>query len=232
MNDYREFLRMLRLEPGKPTLFCPCPTRAITTQLIWRGGDSLWDTPAHRTETLISLYTYLNADTAVIRADAGEIDEVLSCAHLLPPGLRFTIRSDDSRVLEAADRQDSVCALASSAALYGGDFAKPLLFLSDGSEASIDAAISRGAAGVHIPREIERLWQLYGRRIALLGGLGIETVSGGEPIDIHSRIRALHERTHGAGWAIGTGLCDDAAEVAYLGFISMLGIYNNLRKAT
>ena len=63
--------------PGRPTLFEPYPTRAITTQLLWRGGDHMWSTPAARTRTLIGLHDYMKADTVIVPADASDIADVL-----------------------------------------------------------------------------------------------------------------------------------------------------------
>ncbi len=228
MINYNEFLRMLRREAGRPTLFEPHPTRKITTQLIWRGGDNLWDTPSHRVDTLIALFEYIKSDTAIIEADRDTIDEILSCAALLPEGMKFTVLSNDIEALTLADRDDAVCALASRTQICGSDFKKPLIFMAERDD-EIEPAIARRVAGVYIPHDIERLWREYGDKIALLGGLGEECINTGEPVDIHKRIRALHELTNGAGYAIGSGL-DGSADVNYLGFISMLGIYHNLMK--
>ncbi|MBE6612169.1 MAG: hypothetical protein E7632_06735 [Ruminococcaceae bacterium] len=225
-GNHREFLRMLRREPGRPTLFEPHPTRAIATQLLWRGGDAMWDTVSHRVDTLIALYAYLRADTAVIPADAASIGEVLELSHKLPEEMRFTILTDDAAALTAADASNAVCAIASACALSGGDFAKPVIFMAE-DDAGIESAIRRGASGVHIPDSIEARYDTYGRHIALLGGLGICQLNSDSPAAIHRRIRALHEQTGGVGYAIGTG-SDGMTEANYLSFISMLGIFNNL----
>jgi hypothetical protein len=224
-GDYREFLRCLAREPGRPTLFEPYPTRAIATQLLWRGGDHMWSTPAARTRTLIGLHDYMKADTVIVTAGATDIADVLACADALPEGLRFTVLSEDDTALAAADACDAVCALASVRRLHARVYKKPLIRMAM-SEADICDAIEDGCAGVHIPTGIEEAFDAYGGKIALLGGLGSDCISNGQPVDIHRRIRALHEKTRGAGWAVGSGNYD--GEIAYLGFISMLGIYSNL----
>lgn len=225
-GDYREFLRCLRRDAGRPTLFEPYPTRNIATQLLWRGGDHLWSTVSNRTCTLIRLHDYMNADTVIVEADADGIGEVLACTDALPEGLRFTIISDDDAALAAADASDAVCALASARRLHVRDFEKPVIRMAKDA-ADIEDAIAHGYAGAHIPSGIERMLDAYGEHIALLGGLGIDCINQGQPVDIHRRVRSLYALTHGAGWAVGTG-SDGLKEAEYLGFISMLGIYNNL----
>lgn len=224
-GDYREFLRCLAREPGRLTLFEPYPTRAIATQLLWRGGDHMWSTASARTQTLIALHDYMKADTVIVPAGATDIADVLTCAGALPEGLRFTVLAEDDAALAAADACDAVCALASGRRLHAREYEKPLIRMA-ACEADIREAIGDGCAGVHIPSGIENAYDAYGGKIALLGGLGTDCINDGQPVDIHRRIRTLHEKTRGAGWAVGSGNYD--SEMAYLGFISMLGIYSNL----
>ncbi len=226
MSDYTQFLRALRREPGRPTLFEPYPSRAIATQLIWRRGEHLWATPTSRAATLIELYAYIKSDVAIINADIENINEILSCSHMLPSGMKFVIDSADAEALKIADCDDSVCALASSEHLLGSIFNKPLIYIAK-HDIDIEAAIERGAAGAYIPRGVEELWEKYSSKIALLGGLGAEGINNSEPLDIHNRIRALHDMTNGAAYSIGSGFFDGDT-VEYLGFISMLGIYQKL----
>ena len=223
--DYREFLRCLARKPGRPTLFEPYSTRAIAEQLLWRGGDHLWDTASARTHTLILLHEYMRADTVVVPANADEIADVLACADALPDGMRFTVIAEDDAALEAADASDAVCALASARRIPAQRFKKPLIRMAE-SLSDIDSAIADGCAGVHLPDNIEAAIDAFGGQISLLGGLGADCINLGQPVDIHRRVRALQEKTHGSGWALGSGIT--SGEAAYLGFISMLGMYNTL----
>jgi len=225
-QDYREFLRCLRREAGRPTLFEPFFDKTIAQTLIWRSGSNLWDTPSHRTATLISLYEYVHADTVIVQADGNEITEVLAMARLLPEGMRFTVIGKDEAALEAADRHEAVSAVASAKLLSGRDFEKPFIFLAK-DEAQTENAIINGAAGIYVPKNAENIWNYYGSHIAVLGGFGVNFINEDRPIPIHRRVRALHELTGGAGYALGSGN-DGDYEIRYLGFISMLGMYNEL----
>lgn len=236
MPDYREFLRALARRPGRPTLFEPYPARSIAQTLIWRSGSNLWDTPAHRTATLISLYEYMHADTVIVEADGSDIEEILACECLLPDGMRFTVIGLDAAALAAADRSDAVCAVASPVLLSGRDFAKPLIFMAynaiannaKASNAScVKAAIACHNAGIHVPAHAERLWREHGADIAILGGFGMDRINEARPLAIHRAVRELYALTGGAGYALGSGHIGDGA-VDYLGFISLLGMYNTL----
>lgn len=226
MRDYNEFLRALRGESGRAVLFEPFPGRKIVTQLIWRGGGHLWDTAEHYVSTLAEFYAYIKSDVVIADARCWDIGELLSCRGLLPEGMRFVIIADDADSLAVADADTSVCALA-TASEATGSYSKPLIYLCRGGDigAEIDRAIGRGCAGIYLPDKIEEHSDARGK-IALLGGLGLERISSDEPMDIYRRVERLYRE---GGWIIGSGRIDDAAEnINYLGFISMLGIYNKL----
>lgn len=227
MRNYREFLRMLSNEPGKPTLFEPYPSQHLVSQIIWRAGGNLWDDVESTVSTLISFYDNIGSDTVIVEADSGNIDRVLAMSGNLPSGLKFTILSDDTGALAAADRHDSVCVLATkNPAVYAKDYTKPVIFIAGRDVVlGIENSIERGLAGVYITESIELLWKRYNGKIALLGGISDSIISAA-PARIYERIRAVHEMTNGRACAIGTGFV--GADADYLGFISMLYMYNTL----
>ncbi len=227
MRNYREFIRMLSREAGKPTLFEPFPSKNLISKIIWRAGSGLWDSTQNSVSTLISFYNNIGADTAVIPADADSISDVLAASEELIEGIKFTIFSDDAEVLATADRHESVCALATKNPLiYGKDYTKPVIFISGRDVIlAIENSIERGLAGVYISDNIELLWKRYGDQIALLGGIS-DSIVATTPARIYERVRTLHEMTGGKSYAIGTGFI--GADADYLGFISMLYMYNTL----
>ena len=58
-SDYREFLRMLRREPGRPVLFEPDPSHGSVAQIIWRAGALLWDSPEHTVMSVCAIASML-----------------------------------------------------------------------------------------------------------------------------------------------------------------------------
>ncbi|MBQ8509743.1 MAG: hypothetical protein IJ493_07545 [Clostridia bacterium] len=227
MADYREFLRVLRREPGRVTLFEPYIHRKIVSQLIWRSGDNLWDTTAHRVSTLIDLYAYIKSDVVPLEANREDIADILACSPMLPDGMRFVILSEDADALHIAAASDAVCALGTGDIKLPRESEKPMIFLADsGDTNAVAEAAAQGFDGVHISQNAEMLYPLAKGQIALLGGLSIEDINVSEPMVIHRRIKALHTLTADGGYALGSGNC--YGETSYLGFISMLGIYNQL----
>lgn len=224
--DYREFLRMLRREPGRPVLFEPEPAHGSVAQIIWRAGALLWDTPEHRVATLASFFQNIKSDTLSISADKDNIDAILGCGDTLPTGLKFTVISNDENVLTKADTSEHVCAVASMLKLSGDSFEKPLIFMARSDRRSeVDGAVERGAAGVYVPCDAEFLWQRYNDKIAILGGL-CDSLIAGSPVRVHERVKSIHAMTEGKGYAFGTGLI--RTEPDYLAFISLLGMFNTL----
>ena len=225
--DYREFLRMLRREEGRPSIFEPTPSRGTVSQIIWRAGALLFDTTEHRVSTLISFYVNIKSDTVTIEADKDSIDDILSCSHLLPENMKYTVISNDSSVLAKADGHDSVCALASLLAVDAKDYKKPLIYMAKSDRrAEVEGAIERGAAGIYIPCDAEYTWKRYNDRIAVLGGMS-DSLIGSSPVRVHARMRDLSQMTNGKAYAFGSGLLRTDAD--YLAFISMLGMFNTLR---
>lgn len=225
-SDYREFLRMLRLEPGRPVLFEPEPAHGSVAQIIWRAGALLWDTPEHCVSTLISFYQNIKSDTVTVSADKDNIDAILGCGASLPPELKFTIISNDEETLNKASKSEYVCAVASMLKLSGSSYEKPLIFMARSDRRTeVEGAIERGAAGVYVPCDAEFLWQRYGDKIAILGGMS-DSLIAGSPVRVHERVKSLHEMTGGKGYAFGSGLIRTEAD--YLALISMLGMFNTL----
>ncbi len=226
--DYREFLRMLRREEGRPSIFEPTPSCSTISQIIWRSGDALFDTTEHRVDTLISFYENIKSDTVIIEADKDSISDILAFREKLPENMRFTIISNDTEVLKTASKDDSVCALASMLALEAKDFEKPVVYIAKSDHRTeVESAIERGAAGIYVPCDAEYIWRRYGDRIAVLGGMS-DSLIGSSPVRVHARMRDLSEQTKGKGYAFGSGLL--RADAEYLAFISMLGMFNTLRK--
>lgn len=211
--DYKNFLSLLNREKSLPTIFEPFPTRQIVTQILWRGGNELWDTPKRRTETLIEFYKYIKSDVAVTEL-CGEYD-ILNTE--LPCGMKFVIISNDPEELYFASKSEKVCALATSGEYT--DFDIPLIYLSKKGEdeQSVLNADSRFAA-VYLTKCTQKPSR------TVLGGIGIELINSGSPMKIQSRMDALASLGINA---VGSGGLGEKTE--YLGFISMLGKYNNMR---
>lgn len=226
MKNPSELLRMLRREPGRPTLFEPFPSQKLVTQIIWRGGGSLWNTTFDRVSTMLSFYDNIGADTAVIEADGDNIAEVLDVCEKKASQPSVTIFSNDIEALKAADRHPTVCALCTKAPVFAKDFTKPIIFIAGRDVIlNIENSIERGLAGVYISDNLELLWKRYHNDIAILGGLA-DSIFSGAPARIYSRIRDIHDMTAGSGYALGTGISGIDAD--YLGFISMLYMYNTI----
>ena len=240
MERHERFLRALdasRAESGfesaELSLFEPFVAREIAEKLIWRAGKNLWDTAAHRVATLCSLYEYLRADTVIIdlRGDdeERELHDVLECGGFLPRGARFTLISDETAVLKRAEKSDSVGAAASFT--VGGDsFGKPMIRLSRAESVSerekdIASAAESGCAGVYLAKiGVNELEAARTNHIALLGGVGVDTINLDRPIDVHERVATLAE-----GGVLLPGSGGFGEETSYLGCISMLGAYNRRR---
>ncbi|MCI8388780.1 MAG: hypothetical protein HFE63_09975 [Clostridiales bacterium] len=223
MTDYREFIRALEGKSGRASIFEPFPNRKIVTQLIWRAGEFLWDTTEHKVATLIDFYAYIKSDVAVIDTRGDDIERILACDTLLPDGMKFVIISDDADVLCRADVSDAVCALA---VFEGGveKYTKPMIYLCGGDiEKSIKSAVGCGCKGIYIPTGAEEYIEAARGKITLIGGLGLDYINSAEPLEIHARVKTLFD---GGNWMVGSGIFGETTE--YLGFISMLGIYNHL----
>jgi hypothetical protein len=226
MPDYREFLRILRGEPGRAVLFDPFPHRSIVTQLLWRAGEHLWDTTEHRVSTLIDYYNYVKSDVAIIKAEE-DLDIILGLSHLLYDGMKFVILSDDIDILARADTSDSVCALATTNRKIKS-IKKPLIYLSKSGydDDTLANLKNDGFAGIYAATDAEKyIERQKDLKIAILGGLGTDYINSSEPLQIYNRIRLLFENSR-CTWAVGTGGFGEKTE--YLGYISMLGALNKL----
>ncbi len=211
--DHKNFLRILDGENAEFTLFEPFPTRQIVTQLIWRGGDELWDRPIRRAETLIEFYKYINSDVAVIEPSGAY--EMLSAE--LPEDMRFVVISDDVEEIEVVSRNDKVCAVATR-----GGFVKtnrPMIYLPsvDSDQEDISNIDSRFSA-VYLKK-----CTAAPKRVTL-GGVGTDLINSNLPLRIYERVEELG--CQGIR-AVGSGGLGERLE--YLGFISMLGKYNKMR---
>lgn len=212
MADYREFLRALRGEPGRATIFEPFIERGLVTRLIWRGGRELWNTAEHTVATLSFLYSYIKSDVVIIDARENDIEKLLYFANELPCGMKAVVVSDNPEALAYAGKNDNVCALASTSET-AIETAKPLIHIGE--------SLPDGFGGYYVTDGAERL--LSDKRRIILGGLGVSYLNSAEPLEIHRRAAKLYEES-GRTWIFGSGGLGEKTD--YLGFISMLGIYN------
>lgn len=206
--DYRNFLEILNGRDGV-TLFEPFPTRKLVTQIIWRGGDELWTRPKRRAETLIEFYRYIGSDVVPIEPRGSF--EMLDAG--LPDKMRFVVISDDLEELEAASKNDKVCALATS-----GEFVatrKPLIYLARNCITD-DRRFSGIYSGEVHPET----------GIPMLGGMGLDFINREPPLRIYEKVGKI---TKQGVRALGTGGFGE--DIEYLGFISMLGKYKKMLEA-
>ncbi len=223
-RDYRNFMRILvSEEPGEPTLFEPFIHTRIAEQLLWRRGEHLWNTPEMYIDTLFALGELTVSDVIVAdtRLFRGEYDRLfrtmLRCAD---DSIRFVALCDTDEGAKMADRCGAVCAVG----VYGDVHSNKPAILMDGDP---DRAILRGCAGWFAPRNAEEVLDLYGDKLAILGGLGADYLTATGPASIHKRCERLYLSTENRRYALGSGGC--LSDEHYLEFISMLGIYKRYK---
>ena len=201
--------------PSGAVLFEPYIAREMVTRLIWRGGAGLWDTLPHRLATLTDVYTYLHAGTVTVDA-VGADDGV------------YTVIADSHESLRRYAASTKVCALATHR-LTEADFGKPVIWLAGGNDSpeAIREAVRCGMKGIYLSGRLPVEEALsVSDDAAVLGGLGVDFLNTSRPLTIYSRVQTLWKQS-GGRWAIGSGSAGQSME--YLGFISMLGIYNKLK---
>ena len=216
------FLSSLRRESGaRPTLFEPFIHRALAEQLIWRRGPQLWDTPAHYVDTMVSLRERTQADVIILDARdycMHSLFEMLYAAEALTPetsGCVVLCRTQE-QVIEAV-HSPAVCAIG------GYEDTHPYCVPFIRMDQTVTHAIMEGAHGWFAPSDAESYYAQYENSLSICGGLGANTVSAMEPLEIHRRVQALMDETQNRGYLIGSG--GEIAEPSYLSLISMLGIY-------
>ena len=169
---------------------------------------------------MVSLRERTQADVVVLDARATEKDalaRMLAAAQTLIPSTSAAVllcETDEAAVL--CEGSPIVCAIGG----YGdtAPMHKPFIRM----DGTVEHALDEGADGYFAQACAETLFDRYGERITICGGLGAEEVSGMEPLAIHRRVQALVDATHGRGYLIGSG--GEIAEAAYLSLISLLGI--------
>ncbi len=220
--DAMNFIRLLTGKGSStPSLFEPFISRKLTEQLIWRRGDTVWQTAEARMESLISLRERTLADVITLdtREDSSETVEALLyyAAGKLPEGCALVMMTDDAETAELCGFADHVCAVASWELPRHSD--KPFIRMSG----DIHTALAEHADGYFAHEHAEELLGLANGRITVLGGLGAEYLDHAGPATIHARCAALMEKGR---YILGSG-----GEVGeYLGLISMLGAYGKRRR--
>lgn len=227
---FTRFLDALAGKPGDPVLFEPFVPVYLTEQLIWRRGEHLWDTVSTYLDTLFSLRerTYADVVIADMRrfGDAQAVEMADGMAELATEEIRFVALCGSPVQMQAASASSGVCA----AGLYGWEdwlgneeISLPAIAM----DGACDAAVGRGFAGWFCPADGEAYWDTYHDRISILGGLGVEWLRTGQPVEIHDRCEELFRKTQNAGYLTGSG--GEVTKEDYLSLISLLGIYRKYR---
>ena len=216
------FLAALRRLPdARPTLFEPFIHPRLAEQLIWRRGPQLWDTPAHYTDTMVSLRERTQADVIILDARSycmRSLFELLAAAEkLTPPTSACVILCRSQEQVIECIHSPVVCAIGGYEDTH--PYVKPFIRM----DKTAEHALSEGADGWFAPSDAEANLKQYSDKLSICGGLGADTVSAMEPLAIHRRVQTLVDDTNNSGYLIGSG--GEIAESAYLSLISMLGIY-------
>lgn len=214
---------LLTEEPGEPTLFEPFIDSRIAEQLIWRRGKHLWGTPELYIDTLASLNERTVSDVIVAdtRGFGASLDALYDAINRYADNrTAFICICGTMESAKRADLSDGVCAVA----VYGNVKSEKPMIKMDGLP---EDAIASGCAGWFAPCGAEKYWADYGDKIAILGGLGVSSLTSTGPVSIHTRCEKLYETTKNIRYALGSGGC--VSQENYLEFISMLGIYKRYK---
>lgn len=230
-NNYKNFLRIFDRKVSSsvchpPVLFEPLINENICEQLIWRRGKNLWDTPENYAETIISLQERTKSDVVIFdmrRFTDGENQILLNyISRNLSDNLKAVMLCETMNQHETAEKSNSVCAI--------GGFSKSvkpqnLPFIR--MDGNIAEAISESANGYYAVSQAETVYEAYGDKIAILGGLGLDWLNGTNPTEVHQRCENLYKLTCNNHYAIGSG--GFGGETDFLNFISLLSMYIRYR---
>ncbi len=226
--NYHHFLSVLaNREPhDRPALFAPFIADSLCEQLIWRRSKQLWDTPAHYTDTMISLRERTRADVIILdarRFSPDRFPEMRAYAEEhTPEGSAFVILCNTRTIQTMAEQSPAVCAIGGY-----GDECSPLKKTFIRMDKTPDFAVTESAAAYFAPADAAALYDAYHDRIAIAGGLGADFCHDSEPLAIHRAVTALLNQTKNCGYLLGSG--GEIPADAYLSLISLLGIYGRFR---
>ncbi|MBO5274745.1 MAG: hypothetical protein J6I45_09040 [Clostridia bacterium] len=219
--DYNNFINALTGKGSiSPTLFEPFISQSFTEQLIWRRGDTVWQTPESRISALVSLRERTLSDVIAldVRNDSPEIIEALLryASDLLPEGSALVVMTEDKEAVALSTPVNHVCAIASWNLPRQSD--KPFIRMSS----DIGTALAEYADGCFAEAHAEDALEAAEGRITVLGGIGADYLNHTGPASIHARCAALMNHNR---YILGSG-----GEVSeYLGLISLLGAYRKKR---
>lgn len=216
------FLRVLRGESGKPSLFEPFICDTLAEQLIWRRGRHLWDDPIRYRDTMLSLRERTGADVVCVdtrRFEGG--DRLRLLEGLTDSDADFIVLTDNADETALCDSIQCV------AAVGGFGAAKKSLLPFIRMDGDIEKAIAENADGYFLPAGVSELYSKYKGIITLLGGLDASFIELSEPMYIYDYCEAVMRDTRNAGFAIGSGGMIGAEH--YLSLISLLAVYRRYR---
>ncbi len=240
--NYERFLQAIRGIQGPPVLFEPFVPVYLAEQLIWRRGKHLWETVSTYLDTLFSLRerTYADVVIADMRTFGDELAPEMGqrMAEVATAEIRFVALCDSPVQLACARSSAGIC----GAGLYGWErwvhtynkeenLSAGTYFPLIAMDGDCEAAVKAGFDGWFCPANGEDMWQKYYRdadeKIAILGGLGVDWLKNGQPVEIHNRCEEIFRMTGGEGYLIGSG--GAVSETDYLSLISLLGVYRRWR---
>ncbi len=217
----RHFTEFLQGSSTIPVLFEPFLSKLHAETLIWRRGKHLWETESAVIDTLISLTERTRADVIVLDP------AMLPFSDNLPELIRrkrtetnvgFCLLCRNERDLTIAQ----TC--ADCAGLYGDLHSSRIPVIR--MDGRIEDAIDREECGYFAESSCGDLLEKYGKKIRILGGLGVEYISSAPPVEIYDRVESLWRKYPGQ-WACGSG--GVIGENHYLELISLLGAFGRIR---
>ena len=224
MNKSKQhFLDFLNGKSTKNTLFEPMISRSNTESLIYRRSDALWSTPAEYIKTLLSLAERIETYFAYIDLHTFPREEYCALIESAERRKAMANHFGFGFICYSQDEVDAVIPVADCVCIYGDAVtdAVPVIRM----DGCIEDAISRGDSGWFARNDAGRYLEIYGDRIRILGGLGVDFIENSTPVRIYSAVEELAEKYRGK-WACGSG--GMVQNKNYLEFISMLGAYSRI----
>ena len=222
-RNKRYFLDFLAGNGTKNVIFEPFLHRTHAETLIWRRGKHLWDTPEQVVDTLASLTERTRADCYFV--DLRIYDD---------PGKRAVLAAGEAHrsadpdlgfgvICEAADIPLAEKA-ADVLAVFGRGCSDccPVIRM-DGTP---EETTRDGCSGWFAPDRAEEYLERYGGKIRILGGLGVDRIVHGAPVDTYAETQRLAAKW-GRQWACGSG--GEIPAENYLELISLLGSFGRIR---
>ena len=224
MQNKKYFIDYLIGHRTENVLFEPFINRLHVETLIWRRGRQLWSTPEAYVDTLISLSRRARADVVFCDMRSYTYDEkerlLRATEAYAGDDIGFAVICDQREDLEFAETFPSIC----SAAVYGEARSERIPVIR--MDGSLSDAIGRGDSGWYARDNAEQHLQEANGSIRILGGLGGELFSDGEPVKIYTEVERLAASYPGQ-WACGSG--GEISDKNYLELISLLGAFGRIR---